>query len=259
MIDAPATQNRAMEWQAWREKVSGELYYDTSYAFSRGDAWTNQYYFYGNGDGTLFYPGTPAKIGGTSQIPIASLRLKMIREGQEDYEYLKLLSDSGDPTMADAEAAGLSPDAYTNMTDPASIDAARHRIAARIEALTGQTSSMGTPPADASSAGGATTPGGTSAATTGSTSGSTTGSGKSAATGHSGGCALATGATPSTPASLALTALALLAFAARRRVRQAVRHSPLTPGCAHGRLGPRDAADLAHSTATRLAPAHRPC
>ena len=41
MIDAPATQNRAMEWQAWRQKVSGELYYDTTYAFTRGDAWTN--------------------------------------------------------------------------------------------------------------------------------------------------------------------------------------------------------------------------
>ena len=139
MIDAPATQNRAMEWQAWKQRVSGELYYDTTYAFSRGDAWSSQYFFGGNGDGTLFYPGTPAKIGGTSHIPIASLRMKMIREGMEDYEYLKALADAGDPTMADTEAAALSPSAYTNMADPALIDAARHRIALRIEALTGQT------------------------------------------------------------------------------------------------------------------------
>ena len=40
MIDAPATQNRAMEWQAWRQQVAGELYYDTTYAFPAGDAWT---------------------------------------------------------------------------------------------------------------------------------------------------------------------------------------------------------------------------
>ena len=99
----------------------------------------SQYYFGGNGDGTLFYPGTPAKIGGTSHIPIASLRMKMIREGMEDYEYFKALADAGDATMADTEAAGLSPKAYQNMTDPAQIDAARHRIALRIEALTGQT------------------------------------------------------------------------------------------------------------------------
>ena len=139
MIDAPATQNRAMEWQAWRQKAGGELYYDTTYAFARGDAWTSQYYYGGNGDGTLFYPGTPAKIGGSTDVPIASLRLKLIREGMEDYEYFKALADAGDPAMADSEAAALSPAAYQNETDPAKIDAARHRIALRIEQLTGQT------------------------------------------------------------------------------------------------------------------------
>ena len=153
MIDAPATQNRAMEWQAWRQRVDGELYYDTTYAFTRGDAWSSQYYFGGNGDGTLFYPGTPAKIGGTTQIPIASLRLKMIREGMEDYEYFKALADAGDAAMADREAAALSPTAYQSTADPAQIDAARHRIALRIEALTGQTPPpMGGPGAGAGGA-----------------------------------------------------------------------------------------------------------
>ena len=169
MIDAPATQNRAMEWQAWRQKVDGELYYDTTYAFTRGDAWSSQYYFGGNGDGTLFYPGTPAKIGGTTHIPIASLRLKMIREGMEDYEYLKALADAGDAAMADAEAAALSPKAYQNMNDPAQIDAARHRIALRIEQLTGQTpppmDGSGAPAQDTSGSGG-----GGNGATTGDTS-----------------------------------------------------------------------------------------
>ncbi|MCA1664195.1 MAG: hypothetical protein LC659_08000, partial [Myxococcales bacterium] len=56
MIDAPAAQNRAMEWQAWRQKAAGELYYDTTYGYTKGDVWTSQYYFGGNGDGTLFYP-----------------------------------------------------------------------------------------------------------------------------------------------------------------------------------------------------------
>jgi hypothetical protein len=159
MIDAPATLNRAMEWQSWRERVSGELYYDTTYAFSRGDAWTNQYYFSGNGDGTLFYPGTPAKIGGTSQVPVASLRLKMIREGQEDFEYLKLLAAAGDPAMADNEAAGLSPSAYNDVSDPALVDAARHRIALRIEQLTAQMPPPMYPPDGGVSDGGAA-PGG---------------------------------------------------------------------------------------------------
>jgi hypothetical protein len=46
----------------------------------------------GNGDGTLFYPGRPDTIGGTTQIPVESIRLKLIREGLEDYEYLLLLA-----------------------------------------------------------------------------------------------------------------------------------------------------------------------
>ena len=55
-------------------------------------SWTTVWEFDGNGDGTLSYQGTPAKIGGTTHVPVASIRLKMIREGMEDYEYLTLLA-----------------------------------------------------------------------------------------------------------------------------------------------------------------------
>ena len=54
------------------------------------DPWKSQVNFGGNGDGNLLYPGTPATIGGTTQIPIESIRLKQIRDGEEDYEYLSL-------------------------------------------------------------------------------------------------------------------------------------------------------------------------
>ena len=43
----------------------------------------------GNGEGTLFYPGRPDKIGGNDHIPISSLRLTLIREGNEDYECVR--------------------------------------------------------------------------------------------------------------------------------------------------------------------------
>ncbi len=219
MIDAPAAQNRAMEWQAWRQRVDGELYYDTTYAFTRGDAWSSQYYFGGNGDGTLFYPGTPAKIGGTTQIPIASLRLKMIREGMEDYEYFKALADAGDAAMADREAAALSPTAYQSTADPAQIDAARHRIALRIEALTGQTPPpMGGPGAGAGAQNGG---GGSDGGSGGNGAPTDPGSGTPAASasgaGH-GGCSLGGGRRPGgAPWALALGALMLVERAARRR------------------------------------------
>jgi hypothetical protein len=56
------------------------------------DPWENIRLYGGNGDGTLFYPGRPDRIGGRTDIPIESIRLKLIREGMEDYEYLALLA-----------------------------------------------------------------------------------------------------------------------------------------------------------------------
>ncbi len=71
----------------------GELYYSMNEAYGHSnDPWTNVRLFGGNGDGTLFYPGRPDRIGGHTDIPIESIRLKLIREGMEDYEYLALLA-----------------------------------------------------------------------------------------------------------------------------------------------------------------------
>jgi hypothetical protein len=38
----------------------------------------------------LFYPGTPAAIGGTEHIPVESNRIKQIADGMQDYEYFKI-------------------------------------------------------------------------------------------------------------------------------------------------------------------------
>jgi glycosyl hydrolase family 123 len=93
MIDAPGTSNRIMQWVAWKFHIEGELYYsmNEAYAYDK-DPWTNPRFSGGNGDGTLFYPGRPSRIGGHTDIPIESIRLKLIREGMEDYEYLTLLA-----------------------------------------------------------------------------------------------------------------------------------------------------------------------
>jgi hypothetical protein len=134
MIDHTAMRNRAMEWLSFQWGVSGELYWGTCFAyhpFATNDPWTNQWYYGGNGDGTLLYPGTPAKIGGTRDIPVASIRLKMIREGYEDYEYLKLLSDNGDSTYARQLAARLFPNPWTQPA-PAALFAARDSMASHI-------------------------------------------------------------------------------------------------------------------------------
>ncbi|MGC9035850.1 MAG: DUF4091 domain-containing protein, partial [Verrucomicrobiia bacterium] len=43
-----------------------------------------------NGEGSLFYPGLDVGLDG----PVTSIRLKQIREGIEDFEYLKLLAST---------------------------------------------------------------------------------------------------------------------------------------------------------------------
>ena len=101
-IDQPASQARAMPWTAFLYDATGELYWGVDYRL--GQAWntcgaggTNCLYESGmNGDATLFYPGracTPGTgagcIGGTTDIPVESIRLKRIRDGREDYEYLR--------------------------------------------------------------------------------------------------------------------------------------------------------------------------
>ncbi|MFW5740029.1 MAG: hypothetical protein ACOC1F_06650, partial [Myxococcota bacterium] len=56
-----------------------------------------------NGDGMLLYPGTEAGIDG----PLASFRLKNLRRGTQDFEYLYLLEKAGKVEEAKAVARSL--------------------------------------------------------------------------------------------------------------------------------------------------------
>merc|ERR1712176_1280085 len=104
MIDAPAIMNRMLPTIAFLYNSSGELYWSVNYAdgctrdnhancpyqdFQKDqwsmDAWVDQLIMGGNGDGQLTYPGRPERIGGASFVPIASMRLKHIRDGVEDF------------------------------------------------------------------------------------------------------------------------------------------------------------------------------
>jgi len=136
MIDIPAIYNRIMEWASFKYSISGELYFETVWAYKgitgQNDPWNNQYYFWGNGDGTLFYPGRPDKIGGTHHIPIESIRLKMIREGMEDYEYMKLLQQLGEEIYVRQQVDQVTTNAYTFTHDPAVLYNSRENMAQRI-------------------------------------------------------------------------------------------------------------------------------
>jgi uncharacterized protein (TIGR03382 family) len=61
----------------------------------------------------------------------------MIREGMEDFEYLKLLSDAGDPELARSIARQVFPNPYSTDVDPAVLARAREAMAVRIVQLGG--------------------------------------------------------------------------------------------------------------------------
>lgn len=133
VIDHTALRNRAMPWVAYRFGFTGELYWETVWAYtSQGNPWVSQWDFTGNGDGTLFYPGSVGRIGGTTDIPIESLRLKHIRDGIEDYEYLKIL-ESVDPEAAKEFATALFPNAWSAADiEPEQLLETRRALAQRI-------------------------------------------------------------------------------------------------------------------------------
>ena len=108
-IDHSGVRNRVMQWSDWLEGVTGELYWNSIFAFdgvdhqdpsawggdTPPDPWTMQTptgdpMSAGSGDGNLLAPGTPSKIGGETHIPIETVRLKSMRDGVEDFELLTL-------------------------------------------------------------------------------------------------------------------------------------------------------------------------
>jgi hypothetical protein len=129
-----------MGFLSYRYGITTELYYQTMAAMTGGDPWQSVYSYGNNGDGNLFYPGKTSLIGGAHDVPVASIRLKMVREAREDFEYLKMLADAGDPQLANQIAAQVAPKTWQFTEDTSVIYAARRRAAERIVQLTGGSS-----------------------------------------------------------------------------------------------------------------------
>jgi Tol biopolymer transport system component len=132
-IDQPAFEQRSLGWLSYRYGAAGQYYFETVNQLST--AWTNQFGEGGNGDGTLFYPGTPGLISGADPIPLESIRLKRIRDGIEDYELLHILDARGgvDRTYAQTRVATLfGADAMWTVPSAAAVATARADLQQRI-------------------------------------------------------------------------------------------------------------------------------
>jgi len=83
------------------------------------------------GEGMLVYPGKPVGVNGV----VASMRLKWLRDGVEDYDYVQILKDLGKADLAMQIARSVGPD-WTNWTrDPNAIEAARQKLGEAIDQI----------------------------------------------------------------------------------------------------------------------------
>jgi hypothetical protein len=79
----------------------------------------------------LVYPGQQVGIQGV----VGSMRLKWVRDGVEDYEYIQILKNLGKADLAMEIARSVGPD-WTHWTrDAAAIDSARQQLGQAINQI----------------------------------------------------------------------------------------------------------------------------
>lgn len=171
-IDHDAVNFRMWLWGSYVQNLKGVLIWTTTWwnsptasddgsyqdPYDEAMSWCSGYgtpYGYpsrwGNGDGRLFYPQGDANDKNAAPIvetPIPSLRLELMRDGMEDYEYLTLLEALTDPSSAKGRSAlakrsrklldipeTIFKDGQTYNKDPQVLLQYRERLAKAIEAL----------------------------------------------------------------------------------------------------------------------------
>jgi len=125
-VDFPPTSFRAPFWTSWHYDIKGFLYWSSVYWDAYEDVWTKPHFrdkYWG--EGMLVYPGLPAGIKG----PVTSIRLKLVREALEDYEYMALAAQQGHKLKVDAIVAGLTPSFQQWEQTPEAYMAAREELA----------------------------------------------------------------------------------------------------------------------------------
>ena len=134
-IDTRGESQRVIPWLAFRYGITGLLYWQTVSAYSqKGDPWSQPRVMMTNGDGNLLYPGAPGRSDIVSHKPVPSLRLVLLRDGMEDYEYLALLERDGDGKLAGQLARAVAPSSLTWSHDASVLLRMRAAAAERIAA-----------------------------------------------------------------------------------------------------------------------------
>jgi hypothetical protein len=131
-IDRPLTVYRVPTWINYQYGITGLLYWTT--VTTVVEPWSNPAFAHPrhyNGGGFLFYPGVPCGIDG----PIVSMRMKNLRDGMEDYEYLAILEKLAGKKVVKKIVDTIAPNWWNFSKDPGKFLAARERLAEQILSL----------------------------------------------------------------------------------------------------------------------------
>jgi len=144
VVDRPAVDHRVAYWLAWKYGVEGVGFWAISSWPKGWEKWPDNpwpvnplskfpYSGQHNANGFLCYPYKDRVL--------PSVRLKVLRDGMDDYEYLLLLKtlSRGRSTARDQQLLAVPPEVAMDLRyynkDPNAIVSARHELATRLAAL----------------------------------------------------------------------------------------------------------------------------
>ena len=154
-IDKPGTELRVWLWQTWKEGATGILVWETAYwsggyTYSRREvkqnfwadamSWCDAFqYAWGNGDGRFLYPPRAAMdFSCTDPVldpPLETIRLEMLRDGLEDYEYFAMLRRLDPRNALLSVPADVTASLSEFTCDPEPMLRHRERIAREIQCI----------------------------------------------------------------------------------------------------------------------------
>lgn len=129
-LDRPLLVYRVPTWINRQYGITGLLYWSTVTGVI--EPWFNPAFAHPrhfNGGGYLFYPGAPCGMAG----PVASMRLKNLRDGMEDYEYFTLLEKWAGADAVKKIVDEIAPNWWEYAREPQAILKARAALATAIE------------------------------------------------------------------------------------------------------------------------------
>jgi hypothetical protein len=125
ILDGPSIDVRVIPWICRRIGATGLVYWCVNFwhftdPWKDPMTWPDQ-----NGNGSLYYPG--------SEGPVGSIRIEVLRDGMEDYEYLRAAEEEGMSASAAEILGTVASSTWEYARDPDRLLAAREALGALLD------------------------------------------------------------------------------------------------------------------------------